>query len=305
MRVLVTGRDGQVAKSLLEKAAERPDVELLCVGRPELDLARPATVFDSIRKLQPDIVVSAAAYTAVDQAEDEPNLAHAINAQGAEAVAAATRLIGIPVVHLSTDYVFAGNSTLPYTEEDLPAPCCVYGHSKLQGERLLTAANPQHVILRTAWVYSPFGRNFVKTMLNLARHRESISVVADQFGNPTSALDIADAIYRVMDQLHAQPASNVYGLYHLVSQGDTNWCDFAKAIFEVSSAQGGPMAEVVEIPTSEYPTKAKRPLNSRLSSKKFEETFDLSLPDWRASLREVIELLLAGSPTPALKPNLT
>jgi len=292
MRVLVTGRDGQVAKSLQEKSGERPEIELMCVGRPELDLARPASVYDSLRKRRPDIVVSAAAYTAVDQAEDEPALAHAINAQGAEAVAAAGRLYGIPVVHLSTDYVFSGKSIHPYTEEDLPAPRCVYGLSKLHGERLVAAANSKHVILRTAWVYSPFGRNFVTTMLDLARQRKSISVVADQFGNPTSALDIADAIYRVIDQLHANSASNIFGLYHLVSQGDTNWSNFAKAVFAASNAQGGPTAEVVEIPTSEYPTKAKRPLNSRLSSKKFEETFGLVLPEWRVSLSRLIERLI-------------
>ena len=296
MRVLVTGRDGQVARSLLEKAGERPDIELLCVGRPELDLAHPATVYDSLRKSQPDIVVSAAAYTAVDKAEDEPALAHAINAQGAEAVAAATRLYGIPVVHLSTDYVFAGDSTRPYTEEDLPSPRSVYGHSKLQGELLVAAANPQHVILRTAWVYSPFSRNFVKTMLNLAHHRESISVVADQFGNPTSALDIADAIYRVIDQLNSKPNSSIYGLYNLVGQGDTNWSNFAKTIFAASSAQGGPTAEVIEIMTSEYPTKANRPMSSCLSSKKFEKTFGFVMPEWRASLFQVIELLLLDRP---------
>ena len=196
MRILVTGRQGQVVSSLIEAAAGRPRLEIIAAGRPELDLADPASVHAAIQAARPDIVVSAAAYTAVDQAEDEPEIAAAINERGAGAVAAAAAGIGAPVIHLSTDYVFSGGGERPYREDDPAAPIGVYGATKLAGERAVAAANPRHLILRTAWVYSVYGKNFVKTMLRLAADRDSLSVVADQWGNPTSAHDIADAIRR-------------------------------------------------------------------------------------------------------------
>ena len=197
MRVLVTGREGQVARSLAARSMGQGDIELVFAARPEFDLTRPETITPMIEAARPDVVVSGAAYTAVDRAEDEPALAHAINADGAGAVAAAARAVGAPVIHLSTDYVFAGDSPAPYTEAEVPAPIGAYGKSKLDGERAVAAANPDHIILRTAWVYSPFGKNFAKTMLGLARDRDEIAVVGDQWGNPTSALDIADAVLHI------------------------------------------------------------------------------------------------------------
>ncbi|RUV09947.1 dTDP-4-dehydrorhamnose reductase, partial [Mesorhizobium sp. M7A.T.Ca.TU.009.01.3.1] len=194
MRLVVTGRDGQVAASLLEAGQAAAGVEVIAIGRPQLDLARPDTVIEAIAAAKPDIVVSAAAYTAVDQAEDEPDLAFAVNAAGAGEVAQAASRLGVPVIHLSTDYVFDGTKDAAYVETDATAPRSVYGASKLAGEQAVASANPRHLILRTAWVYSPFGKNFVKTMLRLAADRDEIAVVADQWGNPTSALDIADAI---------------------------------------------------------------------------------------------------------------
>ncbi|GGA82675.1 NAD(P)-dependent oxidoreductase [Nitratireductor aestuarii] len=295
MRILVTGRDGQVARSLVAKAAQKADIEILCIGRPEFDLAQRQTIIDAVAEAEPDVIVSAAAYTAVDQAEDEPSLAFEINAHGAEAVASAAQRCGVPVVHLSTDYVFSGDSDEPYTEEDEPAPGCVYGRSKLQGEKLVAAANPKHVILRTAWVYSPFGKNFVKTMLGLAGQRESISVVADQIGNPTSALDIADAILCVIDRMGAAQEADLYGLYHLAGTGDASWSTFAQTIFSTSRECGGPTARVIDIPSDDFPTKARRPPNSRLSSLKFERNFGYSLPHWRLSLAEVVQQLVRST----------
>lgn len=292
MKIFVTGREGQVVQSLLEKAAERSDLELIALGRPEFDLADPETIRKAIVVAKPDVVVSAAAYTAVDQAEDEPELALAVNAVGAAAVAEAAKVCGAPVIHLSTDYVFAGNSNRPYVETDTTDPRSVYGSSKLEGERSVAAANPQHIILRTAWVYSPFGRNFVKTMLRLAETRDGLSVVSDQWGNPTSALDIAEAVIRVADYLEARSDFAGYGVYHLAGTGDINWSGFARGIFAESVKHGGPTAEVRDIATADYPTKAERPVNSRLSTAKFHQVFGWSAPHWQTSLQDVIVRLV-------------
>lgn len=292
MKILVTGREGQVVRSLLEKASQRPDLDVITLGRPELDLTKPETVHSAIEAMKPDLVVSAAAYTAVDLAEDEQELAFAVNATGAEAVAEAAKTCGVPVIHLSTDYVFAGDADEPYVETDATGPRSVYGRSKLEGERLVARANPQHIILRTAWVYSPFGKNFVKTMLKLAETRDALSVVADQWGNPTSALDIADAIIRVADHLAAAPEFSAYGVYHLAGTGDANWSGFARGIFSESARLGGPTATVADITSADYPTKAARPANSRLSTAKFQRVFNWSAPHWQLSLRDVVARLL-------------
>lgn len=292
MRILVTGRDGQVTKSLQEKLSLQSGIELIMVGRPEFDLAQPTTVYNAIINAQPDIVVSAAAYTAVDQAEDEPELAYAINAAGAEAVAAAAHKCGVPVIYLSTDYIFPGDSRTPYTEEDLPEPRSVYGHTKLEGERLVALANPQHVILRTSWVYSPFGTNFVKTLLALAPQRESISIVADQWGNPTSAIDLASAILHIADHVTSKSDPVCYGVYHLAGTGDINWSGFARAIFEISEMNGGPSATVTDISSADYTTKAIRPKNSCLNCTKFENKFLTNMPHWKTSLPMIVERIL-------------
>ncbi|MBZ9795687.1 dTDP-4-dehydrorhamnose reductase [Mesorhizobium sp. ES1-4] len=294
MRLLVTGRDGQVAASLLEAGQARAGVEVVAIGRPELHLARPASIIDAIAAAKPDIVVSAAAYTAVDQAEDEPDLAFAVNAAGAGKVAEAAARLGLPVIHLSTDYVFDGTKADAYVETDPPAPLGVYGASKLAGELAVAAANPRHLILRTAWVYSPFGRNFVKTMLRLAADRDEISVVADQWGNPTSALDIADAILHAATMLHRDKDLAAFGTYHLAGTGDINWSGFARHILDTSLKSGGPWARVRDIATMDYPTKARRPANSRLSSAKFAATFGWNAPDWRESAGEVVRRVVSG-----------
>jgi len=295
VRLVVTGREGQVAASLVEVARARADVEVVAIGRPALDLARPDTVFAALDAARPDIVVSAAAYTAVDQAEDEKELAFAVNATGAGKVAEAAARLGVPVIHLSTDYVFDGTKDGAYVETDSTAPLGVYGASKLAGEEAVAAANPRHLILRTAWVYSPFGKNFVKTMLRLSADRDEISVVADQWGNPTSALDIAGAILHAAVVL-GRHKDNVFGVYHLAGTGQTNWSGFARHILQTSQALGGPHARIRDIASADYPTKARRPVNSRLSSAKFAVAFGWTSPEWRESTEVVVGRVIVDRP---------
>ena len=204
------------------------------------------------------------------------------------------------MIHLSTDYVFDGAKDSAYVETDASAPLGVYGASNLAGEKAVAAANPRHLILRTAWVYSPFGRNFVKTMLRLAADRDEISVVADQWGNPTSALDIADAVVHAAAMLQGDSNFAAYGVYHLAGSGETNWSGFARQIMDTSRASGGPHARVRDIATSDYPTRAKRPANSRLSSVKFAATFGWTAPAWRESTEKVVRRLMGGETRQAL-----
>ena len=291
MRIAVTGREGQVVRSLLERARER--AEVIALGRPVLDLARPETIMPVLSGARPDIVVSAAAYTAVDQAEDEPELAFTVNAIGAGAVAEAAARLGVPIIHLSTDYVFHGEKGEPYSEEDAPNPKNVYGASKLAGEKAVAAANPDHIILRTAWVYSPFGKNFVKTMLALAQTRDHLRVVSDQYGNPSAAHDIADAVMAIAEKWHRRPERHPRGIYHFAGWGYTSWHGFAREVFALSRAAGGPYAEIEPITTAEYPTKAVRPQNSRLDCGRFSTDFGYSAPNWRDSLEAVVKRLLS------------
>lgn len=291
MRILVTGKRGQVVSSLVERAARFPHIELITVGRPDLDLRNPLSVIRSIVAAKPDMVVSAAAFTMVDHAEEEPELAYAVNVGGAAAVAEAAAWCDAPIIHISTDYVFSGDQADPCREGGRTGPRSIYGLTKLEGERAVIRLNPRHIILRTAWVYSPFGTNFVKTMLRLAENHDTISVVSDQWGNPTSALDIADGVLRVA----AQFADNCSGIYHLAGTGDVNWSGFARHIFGVSRAHGGPFAEVSDIRTADYPVRARRPLNSRLCSDKFEAVFGWRPPDWKTSTETVVRRLVRES----------
>lgn len=286
MRILVTGRSGQVATSLLERGAGMPSVEIIAMGRPELDLEDAASVGRAIATSRADAVVNAAAYTAVDKAEQETEKAFAINRDGAAAAAAAAAKLGIPFVHLSTDYVYAGDKPAPYVEEDPTGPLGVYGQSKLAGEIAVRDAHPSPLILRTSWVYSPFGANFVKTMLRVAKDRPVLSVVDDQLGNPTSALDLADAILRIL------PALGAGGTYHLCGSGETTWCGFARGIFDASRELGGPSPEVKAITTADYPTAARRPQNSRMSMAAFEARFGFRLRHWREATAETVARLL-------------
>lgn len=292
MKIAVTGRHGQVVRSLIERS-EKASVQIIALGRPEIDLAQPQTIFDALAAARPDVVVNAAAYTAVDQAENEAESALAINEAGAGAVASAAARLQVPVIQLSTDYVFDGELNRPYVETDPTNPLGAYGRSKLLGEGAVAKANPDHAILRTAWVYSPFGKNFVRTMLNLAKQREEISVVADQHGAPTSALDIADGVIVVAKQLAARSDdASLRGTFHMVSQNEATWADFAEAIFSVSRELGGPSARVIRIPTSSYPTPARRPKNSRLNCDRLAAAYGVRLPPWQAALPTCVERLL-------------
>ena len=293
MRIAVTGRFGQIAQSLVERGPNS-NMEVLTLARPAIDLARPSDLTDVLGALRPQAVVSAAAYTAVDLAESEPALAYQINANGAEALARAAARLQIPIVHLSTDYVFDGTLDRPYCEEDAPRPINVYGSSKLRGEQLVAAANSNHAILRTAWVYSPFGKNFARTMLSLAGSRDEISVVSDQRGAPSSAFDIADGIFKVLCNLIARPDdAAIRGVFHMTGGGDTNWAEFATAIFAASATNNGPFSQVRSIASSDYPTQARRPANSRLDNTKLARSHGVRLPLWRDSIPETIARILA------------
>lgn len=298
MRIVVTGVAGQVVQSLVERGMALGHV-VLPLGRPHLDLARDdaEAIRAALAVVAPDAIVSAAAYTAVDKAESEPDLTFAVNAAGAGHVARAAASLGVPLVHLSTDYVFSGTGERPWREDDPTGPTGVYGASKLAGEAAVLAACPNSAVLRTAWVYSPFGANFVKTMLRLAESRDELGVVADQHGNPTSALDIADGVLAVAANLLADRAAARRGLFHMADAGEASWAQFAEAIFALSTARGGPSARVNPIATADYPTPAVRPANSRLDCTRLAQVHGVSLPDWRASLEPVIDRLLAGEGT--------
>jgi dTDP-4-dehydrorhamnose reductase len=293
VKIAVTGRHGQVVSSLLERGSVAGH-DVVPLGRPELDLAQPETIHAALAAVRPDVVVSAAAYTAVDKAETEPGMAYAVNADGAGAVAAAAHRLNIPIVHLSTDYVFDGDLDRPYREADPTGPKGVYGASKLAGEQAVLANCPGNAaILRVAWVYSPFGDNFVKTMLRLAGDRDEIAVVADQVGNPTSALDIAEGILAVAGNLAGNPDPALRGVFHMTAAGEASWAAFAQAVFAASAAQGGPSARVKPIPGADYPTPAARPMNSRLDSSAIAKVHGVALPDWHGSLERVVQRLLA------------
>jgi dTDP-4-dehydrorhamnose reductase len=290
MRLLVTGTNGQVARALTDRAGQFPEITVVAVGRPQLDLESVATILPAISGIHPELIVNAAAYTAVDKAEQEPQRAFAINRDGAGAVAAAARALGVPLIHLSTDYVFSGGKSSAYLENDETGPLGVYGKSKLAGELAVRSANPSAMIFRTSWVYSPFGSNFVKTMLRLAGERPELRVVDDQVGNPTSALDLAEAILRIA----TQAKDGAGATFHVAGSGSVSWCGLAKHVFETSRLAGGPTAEVVPIPTSEYPMPARRPANSRLDTSAFKACFGHSLRDWRGGVQETVRRILAG-----------
>ncbi len=289
MRLAVTGKNGQVVSALQALASD--ELEIVALGRPELDLAQPETVLKALREVKPDVVVSAAAYTAVDKAESEHDIAFAVNRDGARAVAQAASDIGIPLIHLSTDYVFDGTKDTAYVESDPTGPTSVYGRSKLEGEQAVSEATDNYVVLRTAWVYSEYGNNFVKTMLRLGENRNEINVVADQFGCPTSANDIAAAVVTIARKLAEDSSARLRGVFHLSGTGETNWANFAKQIFALSAENGGKSIFVNDISTEQYPTPARRPANSRLDCSKLEEVYGIKLPSWQTSTRAVVTAL--------------
>lgn len=277
MKILVIGQSGQVAQEL----ARLSDVQ--CIGRDEADLTAPEQCSSAIHAHVPDAVINAAAYTAVDKAESEEALATLINADAPAVMARACASLGIPFVQISTDYIFDGSGTSPWKPMDAPAPLGAYGRSKLAGERKVRAADGTHAILRTSWVFSAHGTNFVKTMLRLGAERAALNIVADQIGGPTAARDIAASCHHIANALVEEPGKG--GTYHLAGQPACSWADFARQIFELAGID----CAVTDIPTTDYPTPAQRPLNSRLDGGSLKETFGIDQPDWRAGLKDVLK----------------
>lgn len=291
MKLLCIGKSGQVARALAERSGVA-GVDCVCCGRPELDLLSRDDVAAALDSERPTLVVNAAAYTNVDGAEADREPAFALNAEAVATLAELCTARDLPLIHLSTDYVFDGSGERPWRETDPTAPLNIYGASKLAGENAVRDAGGAHIILRTSWVYSPFGRNFIKTMLRLARDQASASVVNDQLGSPTSALDIADTILHIADRLRRQPTPNFYGTYHYAAAGYASWADVAALIFEIYEQRHGCKIELKSIPSSDYATPAERPRNSRLSTDRFTETFGVVPQDWRSTVTETVERLL-------------
>jgi dTDP-4-dehydrorhamnose reductase len=286
MKILVCGHNGQVAQALQAQLAGLGELHVL--GRDQLDLAHPEALREPLRKLAPQLIINAAAHTAVDQAESEPDLAHAINAVAPRVLAEEAVRLGAPLIHYSTDYVFDGEKAEPYTEADRPNPLGVYGRSKLAGEQAITQVDGEHLILRTSWVYSLHGRNFLLTMQRLLQEKPQLRVVDDQIGAPTWATTIAIATRALIERWQAGQRG-AWGTYHLAAQGETSWFGFAQAIGEQLKARGLPCAELLPIPSSEYPTPARRPTNSRLDCSRLAREWDVHLPHWHQALIDCLK----------------
>lgn len=293
MKILVVGARGQLARALAECAPLHPDLAVLALGRPRLDLLDEASIAGAIDAVAPDVVVNAAAYTAVDKAEREVDAAFAVNRDGAGALARAANAHGCPIIHISTDYVFDGVKPTPYIETDLPNPAGVYGRSKFAGEAAVVAANPRHVILRTAWVFGAHGHNFLKTIVRLSRERSELRVVADQHGNPTFAPHLARTILAIAAQLADGNRREVWGVFHAAGSGATTWHGFATAIVSAAARLGAPQVPLLPISTDDYPTPVGPPPNSRLDCGKLERVYGLRLPPWQQGLNECIGRLAA------------
>jgi len=281
MKILVFGKTGQLARALRGNGDER--LTIISLNRDQCDLAHLDRIEFAIAREDPDAVINAAAYTAVDKAEGEPALAMALNGTAPAAISAACKQAGLPLVHVSTDYVFDGLKTEPYGESDPVAPQSVYGRSKAAGEDAVLGSGANAAIIRTSWVYSAQGSNFVRTMLSLAATRDEISVIADQVGRPTWASDLARACLAAAQALAARE-KNASGVFHYSGAGDATWADFAEAIFAEAAKRGLPSARVRPVTTAEYPTAAKRPPNSRLDTRKIEQVLGVPVRPWRDAL---------------------
>jgi dTDP-4-dehydrorhamnose reductase len=279
VKILLTGKNGQIGWELCRALA--PLGEIAAYDRAELDLAAPDLIVAGVRSAMPDVVINAAAYTAVDQAEREPDAAHAINAVAVSVLAEEAKRAGALLIHYSTDYVFDGTKGAPYVEEDVPNPLNEYGRSKLAGEQAIRETGGPHLILRTSWVYSARGRNFFLTMKRLLQEKEEVRVIVDQVGAPTCAAVIADATAAILRKRDRQPS----GVYHLTAAGSTSWHGFATEIARRERSA----TRVVPIPSEAYPSPARRPRNSRLSNEKLLRQFAIALPSWEDGLKAVVE----------------
>ncbi len=294
-RVLVTGADGQVGRALLQSFAG--SAEVIGVNRASLDLANVDQIREKVRAIAPDVIVNAGAYTAVDRAESERDLAFAINARAPGILAEEAQRAGALLIHYSTDYVFNGSKRGPWVEEDETGPLCVYGASKLAGEEAIRSVGGRYLIFRTSWVYAPEGKNFVLTMLRLGRERDSLNVVDDQVGAPTTAAELARATHAIAGGILEKKFGAVAawsGVYHMTCSGSVSWCRFARAIFKRARVLlDGKVPKVNPIATRDYPTPAKRPQNSALSNDKLKRTFNVHLAPWQSALDEVLAAIAA------------
>lgn len=283
LNVLQFGRSGQLGTELVAVLSRNPDIRATVLGRDEADFTDPSGIENAILKAGAlDLVINAVAYTAVDRAEQEETLAYRVNAEAMDAMARACAARGVPLIHVSTDYVYDGAKSSPYVESDPTGPLNAYGRSKLAGENFIRDRLPAHVILRTSWVYSAWGRNFMTTMLRLGAERDEVRVVDDQFGAPTSARDLAEAIATIARRITGPMPQ--FGTYHYADAGETSWHGFAAEIFR----QAGLKARAVPIPATEYPTPARRPANSRLDATKISRIFGIHPPAWQTSLAGVL-----------------
>lgn len=286
MRVLVTGCNGQVGHCLVSQLKEK--VELLAVDRAELDITDRDAVFQTVMEFKPNFIINAGAHTAVDKAEGEVELSYSINRDGPLYLAEAAKSVNASILHISTDYVFPGNKNGEYVEDDETGPLGVYGKSKLAGEIALAKANDKHIILRTAWVFSEHGNNFVKTMLRLGKDRDALNIVGDQYGGPTYAGDIAKALVEMAVQLHEKAESSKYGVYHFSGTPHVSWFEFAQSIFsEAEKASLLIAPELSSITTNMYPTPASRPENSKMNCAKIKQVFGIEPSDWQAALTNI------------------
>lgn len=289
--ILLTGARGQVGWEVARRARAAGLTVQAC-GHAELDITQQDAVTRAVESAAPKAVINPGAYTAVDRAESERDAAFAVNRDGPKYLAEACARAGVPLIHISTDYVFDGTKTFAYVEDDRVAPLGVYGASKLAGEDAVRASGAQHVILRTAWVYGIEGNNFVKTMIRLGRERDTLRVVADQRGCPTFAGDLADAILAVFRNVTAEPKPDVWGTFHCVNSQPTTWNAFARQIFELAAPKLGRKPTVEAITTAEYPTPAKRPANSVLDCGKIKRIHGIALRPWPPALEEMLNAIL-------------
>ncbi len=292
MRLLIAGWQGQVARALVEMAPGRPDVTACAVGRAALNICEAKSIERALSAISPTVVINSAAYTAVDKAESEAERAFALNRDGARLLAEAAAKRGIPIIHISTDYVFDGTKREPYIESDATSPVTVFGRSKLDGEQAVRDANPRHIILRTSWIFSPFGRNFVKTMLTQAEAQPRVRVVEDQRGSPTYAPHLVTSILALAGIVSRADAEGPWGVYHAANAGTATWRELAEETFARSRTLGGPSAEVEGIRSADYPTPARRPANAQLDCSKLSQTFGLQLPPWQDGVASCVARIL-------------
>ena len=292
MRILVAGWHGQVAAALTERAARRDAITAFAVGRAALDLCDSPSVGRTLFGMSPDIIINTAAYTNVEGAEVEHQRAFRLNAIGSANLSRQAQRLRVPIIHLSTCHVFDGEKPEPYRETDAVGPVNVYGRSKLESETAVANENPQHVILRTSWIYSPYGQNFVRTMMARAAQSDAVDVVDDEFGSPTYAIHLADAIYDVAEKILTAPTQACWGVFHAAGAGRASWHDMAERIFAAAGKADGPTVRVNAIKRADYPVRAARPRNSCLDAAKLADVFDVRLPDWHEGVDDCVRRIV-------------